>query len=79
MMNSDGVADGIGRTISPDFGIFEGQIVNGVPLGWGNVIDNRLHHYEGWLKSLPDGSITCTRTGTYYVGAKTITGKCTDG
>ena len=31
MMTSDGVADGIGRTISPEYGIFEGQIVDGKP------------------------------------------------
>jgi len=32
-------ADGVGRTVSPKYGIYEGQIEFGVAKGWGNVID----------------------------------------
>lgn len=51
MMTKDGVADGIGRTVATDHGVFEGQFVNGVPLGWGSVIDNKLNHFEGFVKT----------------------------
>jgi len=57
MMTKAGVADGIGRVICTSGVVYEGQFVNGVPLGWGNVIDYKLNHYEGFVKTKTDGSI----------------------
>ena len=35
----NGMAHGIGRLVSQQNGIYEGQFVNGVPKGFGNAID----------------------------------------
>lgn len=45
------MADGIGRAISLKYGIYEGQWADGVPSGWGSMIEPKLNHYEGNLKT----------------------------
>ena len=76
MMTKDGVADGIGRTICPVHGIYEGQFVDGQPKGWGSVIDNKLNHYEGFVKTTKDGTVVCEGDGTLMHLDKSIKGSC---
>ena len=69
-------ADGVGRTVSPLVGIYEGQFVNGLAKGWGSVIDKKLNHYEGYL--MMDGTtsrILCNGEGTLMLGEESIKGR----
>lgn len=43
----DGVASGIGRVASAQFGIYEGMWADGKPAGFGAVVDQHSNHYEG--------------------------------
>lgn len=65
MFDSKKVANGIGRTISATYGVYEGQFVDGVPLGFGNIIDTKLNHYEGFLKVSSEGLIIGHGVGTF--------------
>lgn len=73
-----GEANGVGRTLSDKFGLYEGQFVSGKPLGYGDVIDNNLHHYEGEVMMEGD-YILCNGRGTLYTGKKSIVGTWTKG
>lgn len=68
------MADGIGRTLSKKYGIYEGQFVNGVPAGWGSIIDPQLNHYEGYLAVNSDGNVVGHGVGVLYTGDKTVKG-----
>ena len=67
-------ANGIGRTISKTYGIYEGQFVDGQPKGWGSVIDPALNHYEGYVTMTSTGAIVGHGAGTLMTGDKTIKG-----
>jgi len=43
----DGVASGIGRVASAQFGIYEGMWLDGKPTGFGAAVDQHSNHYEG--------------------------------
>ena len=60
--------------MSAKYGIYEGQFDNGYPLGWGSVIDTKLNHYEGYLKTNADGFIVGHGAGKLMTGDKDIIG-----
>ena len=71
----DGLAHGIGRVASAQFGIYEGMWADGMPAGFGAAVDQHSNHYEGIVSfKKSDSTILCDGEGTYNREGNSIKG-----